>query len=301
MGHELLPHFGPEDPDPCPSHLTPERPLPGNPLIWFATRGAIPTIYFPAAFGILLLFYVRASYTPGGAPPGPPKRGDPVPVAYHVLGGALMNAAVAAIATPLDIGLSMIFALWGTAGVLAAPLALQGADKPRNVAAILVVIALPVYAACELGIGVCGALISRMSLTGAAGAPRAASQGQDLFSLAAPRAPAAPRLTHTNPPPPPSPPPATPSGHVFLGLGDAVAGLLVGVGATSILGGVVTPLLTAALGRHARRVAGALLLFAIGIATLGGCCVRARLPPACAREHLSPRSPGHKPTRALTA
>jgi len=53
-------------------------------------------------------------------------------------------------------------------------------------------------------------------------------------------------------------------------MGDAVAGLLVGVGAIAILGGVTTPMLAAALGRHTKRAGGLLLLVSFGVAAYGG-------------------------------
>lgn len=223
----------------------------GKPLVWFAHPWATAAIYFPAAFGAQLLCYagccddadvggggaaaaaasggVRTRSKKAGAsaslsPPPPPL----LPLlAYRVLGGALMNGAIAAAATQFGIGMSCLFAMWGGAGVLAALLtfALGGSSSgggtvtPRAAAAVLAATALPAYACFEMAMGVCLALLGRMSLTG----------------------------------------------HVFVGLGDAIAGVLVAVGAVAVLGGVVTPVLVAALGeRGCRRAAAALLMASVG-------------------------------------
>lgn len=59
------------------------------------------------------------------------------------------------------------------------------------------------------------------------------------------------------------------TGHVFVGLGDAVVGLLLGLGALSVSGGTVLPVVQALLGRNSRRLAGGLLLF--GMLVAAGC------------------------------
>lgn len=69
---------------------------------------------------------------------------------------------------------------------------------------------------------------------------------------------------------------------MFVGLGDAVAGLLFGIGSVAIMGGIATPLLAASLGRRgARRAAAALALFSLGAAVYSE--PRAPLWRACAR------------------
>lgn len=50
------------------------------------------------------------------------------------------------------------------------------------------------------------------------------------------------------------------TGHLFVGLGDAVVGMLLGLGAVSITGLAMLPLAQSALGRSSRRLAGMLLL-----------------------------------------
>lgn len=50
------------------------------------------------------------------------------------------------------------------------------------------------------------------------------------------------------------------TGHVFIGLGDFIVGLLLGLGALSVTGGTLLPLVQALLGRNSRRLAGGLVL-----------------------------------------
>jgi len=50
------------------------------------------------------------------------------------------------------------------------------------------------------------------------------------------------------------------TGHVFIGLGDFIVGLLLGLGAVSVTGGTLLPLVQALLGRKSRRLAGGLVL-----------------------------------------
>jgi hypothetical protein len=52
-------------------------------------------------------------------------------------------------------------------------------------------------------------------------------------------------------------------------MGDFVGGVLVGVGAVAILGGIVTPMLAAVLGRNVKRAAALLLLASVGVSAYG--------------------------------
>lgn len=66
------------------------------------------------------------------------------------------------------------------------------------------------------------------------------------------------------------------TGHVFIGLGDAIVGLLLGLGALSVTGGTVLPLIQALLGKSSRKVAGLLLL--VGLLVAGGSSVMQVFP-----------------------
>jgi hypothetical protein len=54
------------------------------------------------------------------------------------------------------------------------------------------------------------------------------------------------------------------TGHIFSGLGDAIVGVLLGLGAVSLPGSCLLPAVQAMLGRHSRRVIAA----ALGVALL---------------------------------
>jgi hypothetical protein len=67
------------------------------------------------------------------------------------------------------------------------------------------------------------------------------------------------------------------TGHIFIGLGDAVVGLLLGLGALSVTGGTVLPLVQLLLGkRTARRLAGGLMV--TGLLVAAGCSVAGLFP-----------------------
>jgi hypothetical protein len=67
------------------------------------------------------------------------------------------------------------------------------------------------------------------------------------------------------------------TGHVFIGLGDAVVGLLLGLGALSVTGGTFLPLVQALLGKGTgRKVAGGLM--AVGALVAVGCSVGGVFP-----------------------
>jgi len=119
---------------PNPPHTHTHEP--GKPLIWFAHSWVTATIYYPAAFAFQILLYTGIDYAlptataaAGGgggrskAAAGP-TGGPRALMAYHILGAAIVNGILSAAATPLSIGLSSVFFLWGAAGVLATPLAL---------------------------------------------------------------------------------------------------------------------------------------------------------------------------------
>lgn len=53
------------------------------------------------------------------------------------------------------------------------------------------------------------------------------------------------------------------TGHIFSGLGDAIVGVLLGLGAVSLPGSSLLPAVQAMLGRHSRRVIAALLALAL--------------------------------------
>ncbi|WIA36529.1 hypothetical protein OEZ86_007823 [Tetradesmus obliquus] len=53
------------------------------------------------------------------------------------------------------------------------------------------------------------------------------------------------------------------TGHIFSGLGDAIVGVLLGLGAVSLPGSSLLPVVQAMLGRHSRRVIAALLALAL--------------------------------------
>lgn len=280
-------------------------------MIWFAPSLAVP-IYLPVALAGQLLAYSGAAYASGGDAGGGARKvgsaqggkaqaaagkggaaGAGALVAYHVLGGALMNAAIAAAATPFGVGMSFVFFLWGACGMLAAPVALAlGGTSARGVAAVLALTALPAYTCCEMALGVCLALVGRMSLTGGSCVfqhplslsfclhciPRL-TRGLE-FQAADPCSATLAHFAlcslwgegHQTPLPQLAPAavlPHRPAGHVFTGLGDGMAGVLVGVGVTAILGGIATPLLAAALGRRARRAAWGLLLVSAVLAAAG--------------------------------
>jgi uncharacterized PurR-regulated membrane protein YhhQ (DUF165 family) len=62
------------------------------------------------------------------------------------------------------------------------------------------------------------------------------------------------------------------TGHIFVGLGDAVVGVLLGLGAVSLPGSCLLPAVQAMLGRHSRRVIAAALgvaLVASAVASSG--------------------------------
>lgn len=67
------------------------------------------------------------------------------------------------------------------------------------------------------------------------------------------------------------------TGHVFIGLGDAVVGLLLGLGALSVTGGTFLPLVQALLGKGtARKAAAGLMAMAALVAV--GCSVGGVFP-----------------------
>lgn len=67
------------------------------------------------------------------------------------------------------------------------------------------------------------------------------------------------------------------TGHVFVGLGDAIVGLLLGLGALSVTGGTFLPLVQALLGKGTRRrLAGGVM--AVGVLTAVGCSVAGVFP-----------------------
>eukprot|EP00879_Flechtneria_rotunda_P008763 GHRR01009178.1.p1 GENE.GHRR01009178.1~~GHRR01009178.1.p1 ORF type:complete len:424 (+),score=114.37 GHRR01009178.1:229-1500(+) len=53
------------------------------------------------------------------------------------------------------------------------------------------------------------------------------------------------------------------TGHIFIGLGDAIIGLLLGLGTVSLTGLCLLPLLQALLGKHSRLIAGVLIVVAV--------------------------------------
>lgn len=67
------------------------------------------------------------------------------------------------------------------------------------------------------------------------------------------------------------------TGHVFVGLGDAIVGLLLGLGALSVTGGTLLPLVQALLGKGTgRRLAGGVMT--VGVLTAVGCSVAGVFP-----------------------
>lgn len=67
------------------------------------------------------------------------------------------------------------------------------------------------------------------------------------------------------------------TGHVFVGLGDAIVGVLLGLGALSVTGGTLLPLTQALLGKGtSRKLAGGLM--AVGVAAAIGCSVGGVFP-----------------------
>ncbi len=56
------------------------------------------------------------------------------------------------------------------------------------------------------------------------------------------------------------------TGHIFVGLGDAAAGVLLGLGAAACGGMVLTPMIRAALGKTAKKLTAALFLGAVVLA-----------------------------------
>jgi hypothetical protein len=67
------------------------------------------------------------------------------------------------------------------------------------------------------------------------------------------------------------------TGHIFAGLGDAIVGLLLGLGVISLTGGIVLPLFQVLMGkRTARRLAGGFIV--MGVLVAMGCSVAAVFP-----------------------
>jgi hypothetical protein len=67
------------------------------------------------------------------------------------------------------------------------------------------------------------------------------------------------------------------TGHVFVGMGDAVVGVLLGLSAVSLTGGAMLPLAQALLGKgNSRRLAAALMAAAVVVAV--GCSVGGIFP-----------------------
>jgi hypothetical protein len=62
------------------------------------------------------------------------------------------------------------------------------------------------------------------------------------------------------------------TGHIFIGLGDAIVGVLLGLGAVSLPGSCLLPAVQAMLGRHTRKVIAGMLgvaLLASAVASSG--------------------------------
>jgi hypothetical protein len=81
-------------------------------MVWFAHPAVAVFSYFPISFAVLLVPWGGWDYCRSEK--------DRQLLPYHVLGGALLNASIAAVLTRFDVGMAMIFALWGLALVLAA-------------------------------------------------------------------------------------------------------------------------------------------------------------------------------------
>lgn len=58
------------------------------------------------------------------------------------------------------------------------------------------------------------------------------------------------------------------TGHLFIGLGDVVVGILLGLGVASCSGGIVGPMFRTVLGKHSKRLAATLTIVAIAIAAI---------------------------------
>lgn len=56
------------------------------------------------------------------------------------------------------------------------------------------------------------------------------------------------------------------TGHVFIGMGDTIVGFLLGLGAISVTGGCLLPVVQAIIGRNSRRIAAAALMVALAAA-----------------------------------
>eukprot|EP00775_Hariotina_reticulata_P013769 gene13769-13890_t len=190
----------------------------GTAMVWFAHPAVAGFSYFPISIAVLLV--------PWGGWDSFSSRKDRQLLPYHVLGGAFLNATVAAILTRFDIGMAMIFALWGFTLVLAAFCVAQGLGLPGLLGALLCV-ALPMYSCCETVVLLCIVMMSRMSLTG----------------------------------------------HIFIGLGDAIIGLLLGLGTVSLTGCGMLPVLqatlsTAGIGKYSRKLAAGLFVMGLSVSAI---------------------------------
>lgn len=77
-------------------------------MVWFAHHAVGFGSFVPVAAAIILWPWGGYDYSS--------KDGQLLP--YHMLGGALLNAVVAAVLTQFQIGMAMIFALWAAGGLL---------------------------------------------------------------------------------------------------------------------------------------------------------------------------------------
>jgi hypothetical protein len=107
-------------------------------MVWFAHPTLGFLMYFPIAAAVLLFAWSHMDYAA-------PKGRQLLP--YHILGPALVNAALAAAATSVDAGIAMIFALWGGAGVAMALCMVQGVSSASLLAALTAAV-LPIYTWC---------------------------------------------------------------------------------------------------------------------------------------------------------
>jgi hypothetical protein len=80
-------------------------------MVWFAHPIIAYLTYMPIAMVVLLLPWSRMNYDS--------PRGQQL-LPYHMLGGALVNSLISAVMTHFGVGMSMMFALWGGCGTLAA-------------------------------------------------------------------------------------------------------------------------------------------------------------------------------------
>lgn len=79
-------------------------------MVWFARPLLGYAIYLPAAAAVLLLPWINTEYDCVGTSP----------LAYHMGGAALLNAAVAAALTRAGVGMALLFAAWAGGGAAAA-------------------------------------------------------------------------------------------------------------------------------------------------------------------------------------